>query len=1113
MAKMRASERRVVASSVEVVCELLQCDRSSGLTSLEVARRREIFGWNEVEQDEPEHACRKLLNQLKEPLILLLFASALISLCLGQYDDAVSIALAVMIVTGVAFAQELRSEESLKALASLVPPKATVLRDGQMISVFARELVPGDAVEVAAGARVPADCRVVEARDSLVDESSLSGESEPVRKVSELHSSSMMATTSSSTLHVTVDDETSTLAIADCKTTLFLGTFAKRGRCRGIVVATGASTEFGRAALDMKDLGPQRTPLQQGMDTLGKRLSFVSICVIAFIGLAGIARGEKMLDVFTIGVSLAVAAIPEGLPICVAVTLALGVMRMARRNAVVKRLPAVEALGCADVLCVDKTGTLTVNEMTLQEVYCPSSKKSLRRIQNGSFVVVGDSSFDDKGEDHEASSHGHQLLLVPEEVALTFDAAVVCSDAHLSGELDVGLPTEVAILRAARELHLEDRRPLLDRICEVPFTSESKRMDVVVEPKRNNNARAAREPRVTFVKGAYEALRTDLVEVVDDNSFLPISADLDASILAAAADLANRGLRVVAVARSYDSRREKRRRTPRKHQKNNGNDNTSRFGLPLWRGSLRATAAENNDDHNDDSESDEEDDELNFSPTKKERMASSEKFFPLVDDATEERQRRKKKEPLVLLGLLALSDPARPSAKAAVGALQERGIRVVMLTGDGRETARAIARDVGILSALDAEGAMDASGADIDRWVQVDEVSAQLSRGMVVVHRVSPRHKLEIVRALQRAGSVVAMTGDGVNDAPALRAADIGISMGGPRGTDVATEAADVVLTDDDVLSIVAAVDEGKAIFHNIRNFITFQLSTSFAALGLVALAHLLDLPSPLNAMQVLWINIIMDGPPAQSLGTEAVDATVTRSLPRPRHEPIVTERIFIRVLTSAMLICAGTLAVFSAELGDAGYWETERTKEEDEGKKTPDAPEDENELYRRARTMTFTTFVIYDMFNALACRSDTAIVCTRRLRLFSNPAFCAAVGGSLLGQLAVIYWGPLQSVFQTAPLSAFDLIKVLTVASSVVVLDVARKINLFGFRGGIAMGQPENDKGNKKAGQDFMSRYCFYLSYSLGSRYCRSASLWCRAYHRRGGPTQLQQHQLDHVI
>ena len=903
----RAAERKLVFCGCEDACALLKTDADRGLDDGDVASRRLAYGPNELAEEEEEGACRKFLEQLKEPLILLLFGSAVVSSLLGQYDDAISIAVAVLIVTLVAYVQEAKSERTLKALASLVPPRALAVRGGRPAAdVAAADLVPGDVVVVAAGDRVPADVRLVEAVELLVDESSLTGESEPVDKVADASDGAEAAAPGSA-------------PVTDCRTLLFAGTFVRYGRGRGVVACTGSRTEFGIAAQELKDLEPGRTPLQQGMDNLGKKLSAASIAVIVAIGLVGVLRGEPILDVFTVGVSLAVAAIPEGLPICVAVTLALGVMRIARHKAVVKRLPAVEALGCTDVLCCDKTGTLTKNEMVMTEARCGAWL--LRRGPRGGWECSVDVP---AGGDREWLGLDGEDALLPQPVLAALDASSLCSNA----ELDAGQPTEVALLRAARELGVADRRRSTTRVSEVAFSSERKRMEVRV---------AERDGAVgTYVKGALEAL----------------TFDADPRWHREASTMASRGLRVLAVLKSDD----------------------------------KGTR---------------------------------------------------------LLGLLGISDPPRPSAREAVARLAERGTRTIMLTGDGRETAVAVARAVAVLP----EDADVGAGADLvlsgDEFDQLaaggdgadaappggavvcgsrrdrDDHAAAVLRRVAVLYRVSPRHKLDVVRVLRRAGCVVAMTGDGVNDAPALKAADVGVAMG-VAGTDVAKEAADVVLANDELLCILHAVDEGKAIFHNIRNFLTFQLSTSLAALGIVAGAKLLGLPQPLNPMQVLWINIIMDGPPAQSLGVEPCDEAVRRQPPRKRDEPTITDAMVFRVLSSAALVAAGTLAVFSAELAKDGTGEGS-TKHD--------------------TTMTFTVFVLFDMVNALTCRSQTNLVGSAKLPVCANAAFGVAISACVLGQLLVVYCPPLQRVFGTEALSGRDVLVCAAVASSVLALDVARKL------------------------------------------------------------------------
>ncbi|KAH8061913.1 calcium-transporting ATPase [Aureococcus anophagefferens] len=813
----RAAERKLVFCGCEDACALLKTDADRGLDDGDVASRRLAYGPNELAEEEEEGACRKFLEQLKEPLILLLFGSAVVSSLLGQYDDAISIAVAVLIVTLVAYVQEAKSERTLKALASLVPPRALAVRGGRPAAdVAAADLVPA-ASSSSPGDRV-ADVRLVEAVELLVDESSLTGESEPVDKVA--------------------DASDGAAAAPGPRPSPTAGrSSSRRVRAlrpgRGVVACTGSRTEFGIAAQELKDLEPGRTPLQQGMDNLGKKLSAASIAVIVVIGLVGVLRGEPILDVFTVGVSLAVAAIPEGLPICVAVTLALGVMRIARHKAVVKRLPAVEALGCVcksnlqpdfnalgctDVLCCDKTGTLTKNEMVMTEARCGAWL--LRRGPRGGWECSVDVP---AGGDREWLALDGEDALLPQPVLAALDASSLCSNA----ELDAGQPTEVALLRAARELGVADRRRSTTRASEVAFSSERKRMEVRV---------AERDGAVgTYVKGALEAL----------------TFDADPRWHREASTMASRGLRVLAVLKSDD----------------------------------KGTR---------------------------------------------------------LLGLLGISDPPRPSAREAVVRLAERGTRTIMLTGDGRETAVAGARG---------------------------------------------------------------------------RGADVGIAMG-VAGTDVAKEAADVVLANDELLCILHAVDEGKAIFHNIRNFLTFQLSTSLAARhrrGREAPG-----PAPASQPHAGALDQHHHGrAPAQSLGVEPCDEASAPAAAK-RDEPTITDAMVFRVLSSAALVAAGTLAVFSAELAKDGTGEGS-TKHD--------------------TTMTFTVFVLFDMVNALTCRSQTNLVGSAKLPVCANAAFGVAISACVLGQLLVVYCPPLQRVFGTEALSGRDVLVCAAVASSVLALDVARKL------------------------------------------------------------------------
>mmetsp|Transcript_37866 Transcript_37866/g.49849 ORF Transcript_37866/g.49849 Transcript_37866/m.49849 type:complete len:913 (-) Transcript_37866:343-3081(-) len=860
---------------------------SQGLSSAEVLQRQQLYEPNELIAQEDDPLYIKFLEQFKDPLIMLLLGSAIISFLFGQFDDAISITLAVAIVGTVAFIQEYRSEQTLQALSKLVPPHCKVLRDEQVHDVMARELVPGDVVVLEAGDRVPADCRVVEETELMADESSLTGEGVPAQKTQEALNTPVFA----------LQEE---VELAEFTNLVFMGTLICNGHGKAVVIATGMQTEFGKTFEEMREVNTRRTPLQLKMDDLGKQLSLISIAIIVVIAMLGVFQGKNLLDMFQIGVSLAVAAIPEGLPICVTVTLALGVMRMANRKAIVKKLPAVEALGCATVVCCDKTGTLTKNQMTVEQIHMMGVELNIQ-VSGVGYQTQGD--FTLNGE-----KISPQDNLALEKLLQT---GCLCNNATLHPDGKVtGQPTELALLVANAKAGLEDARSSRPRVHEVAFSSQRKRMEVRVQEP---------EGLVYHVKGTIEGVLESCSTYMSfRGDILPLSEYEREITLKTAAEMGRKGLRVLAGA----------------------------YGMQF--------------------------------------------------------------NALTFAGLFGMRDPPRVGAQEAVTSMQSSQVQLVMITGDAKETAVAIAESMGF---YDPSFHRAMSGAEIER-LQGQKFQDHLER-IAVFYRVSPRHKLSIVRAYQENEEVVAMTGDGVNDAAALKAADIGVAMG-ESGTDVAKEAADMIILDDNFATIVNAIEEGKSIFYNIKNFLTFQLSTSVAALTLIAMSTVLGLPSPLNAMQILWINIIMDGPPAQSLGVEPVDHAVMSRPPRRSSDQIIGTKLLVRVVTSGILIVIGTLWVFYKEMEDG-------------------------QVTRRDTTMTFTTFVTFDMMNALCCRSSEKFVF--QLDLFGNKAFLFAVGGSLLGQMLVIYFPPLQAVFQTEALSVGDLLYICAIASSLLVLDSVRKI------------------------------------------------------------------------
>ncbi|KAI1297163.1 Calcium-transporting ATPase type 2C member 1 [Halotydeus destructor] len=856
----------------EEVAARLQTDLRTGLSWPEAESRLKIYGHNEFEVNDVEPIWKKYLEQFRNPLILLLLASALVSVIMKQYDDAVSIAIAVTIVVTVAFVQEYRSEKSLEELNKLVPPTCTCLRDGHAETFLARNIIPGDVILLSTGDRVPADLRIFEAIDLAIDESSFTGETEACLKT------------------------TAPLARAanqgSKRNVAFMGTLVRCGHGRGVVISAGEQTEFGNLFKMMQAEESPKTPLQKSMDKLGKQLSFYSLFIIGLIMFIGWIQGRAVLEMFNIGVSLAVAAIPEGLPIVVTVTLALGVMRMAKRKAIIKKLPTVETLGCANVVCSDKTGTLTKNEMTVTAAVTSEG-------YHAEFTGVG---YNAKGQlvlQDEKYNYKGQI----DSFSRLLEVGTICNNADIVGEQLRGQPTEGAIIAAAQKLDLYGVREKYTRLQEFPFSSEQKVMAVKCMPKFGPH-----DQERYYVKGATEKVINLCRTFANENELLPMDAERYQYFMEQARFMGTKGLRVLSMA-----------------------------------------------------------------------------YGSAMDD-------------LVFVGMVGILDPPRPGSREAIRLLQASGVSIKMLTGDAKETACAIAARLGLY----AQGGIAMSGDELDRIDERDleEKIASIS----VLYRVGPGHKLRIVKALQRSGCIVAMTGDGVNDGVALKKADIGIAMG-KIGTDVSKEAADMILVDDDFSTIMSAIEEGKGIYHNIRNFVRFQLSTSIAALSLIAISTLKSYESPLNPMQILWINIIMDGPPAQSLGVEPVDHDVISQPPRNVNEPMITRELLLNVVMAAGIITTGTYFIYLHELSD--------------GKVTP-----------RDTTMTFTCFVFFDMFNALSSRSQTKSVF--QLGLFSNKPFVISVAGSLIAQMLVIYWPPLQSVFVTEALTLVDILSLIGLSSTV---------------------------------------------------------------------------------
>ncbi|KND94772.1 Calcium-transporting ATPase 1 [Tolypocladium ophioglossoides CBS 100239] len=991
----------------------LRTSLTHGLPPTEALTRLGDYGPNEIPHEPPEPLWLRFVKQFQEPLIMLLLVSAGTSMLLGNMDDAVSITVAVTIVVSVGFVQEYRSEKSIEALNHLVPNHAHLVRggvgkspglakspswppsvqeaqdqvgspgtktpvedvlDASSTKVMAGQLVPGDLVLFTTGDRVPADIRVTKAADLTIDASNLTGETEPVRITTEARSRRVNAPGIN---HLQLPRPAS-LAPGDghehtgsneAHNIAYMGTLVKSGNGQGIVFATGGHTHFGTIATSVSGTESPRSPLQLSMDELGTQLSKASFAVIGLISVVGWLQGKKLLEIFTISISLAVAAIPEGLPIIVTVTLALGVHRMARHNAIVRRMPKVETLGSVNVVCTDKTGTLTTNHMATAEMWCFGSGAPL------------DVASDTETVEAKLSQASMRIMRIGNiannaRLAKKYTENGAAATAVLSSTLGredaapytrwVGQPTDVAMLDLLDKFNEHDVRDSIGpRVSETPFSSERKWMGVTIGSDSKGDKDYA------YMKGSIEKVLSACDTYLErDGREIVLDSARRQEALAAAETMAAKGLRVLAFASGTVSRSSRGRSTP---------------------GGPRSST-----------------------PGQESSTSSSQASDDVYRDLT-------------FAGLVGMSDPPRPGVGRSIRRLLRGGVKVIMITGDAETTALAIGRQLGMHIAVSSAHSTNQTtvkpvlrGDEVDRMS--DEDLAQAMQHTTIFARTNPDHKLKIIRALQSRGDIVAMTGDGVNDAPALKRADIGISMG-RHGTDVAKEAADMILTDDDFSTILHAIEEGKGIFNNIQNFLTFQLSTSAAGLSLVFLCTCFGFKSPLNAMQILWINIIMDGPPAQSLGVERVDPDVMNRPPRKRNDPVLTRALLIRVLTSAAIIMIGTMLIYSHEMLADG------------------------QVTRRDTTMTFTCFVFFDMFNALSCRSESKSILRGEVGLFANNLFNWAVSLSIVCQLLVIYLPWLQEVFQTEALGLGDLIRLLVLCSTVFWADELRKYLKYGKR------------------------------------------------------------------
>lgn len=906
--------RKWFAQEPQEILQELNTNVETGLSDNEVAARQQKFGPNELVDRGTKSPWKIILEQLSETMVVILIVAAIILLFLQEYKDTIVILIIVALNSILGFTQEYRAEQAMAALKKMATPKVRVRRGGHISEISSRELVPGDVIFLEAGNSIPADGNLIENANFRVQEAVLTGESEAVEK---------------DTRPIHKEDP----ALGDQHNRIFMGTLATYGRATAVVTDTGMLTELGKIAEMIQSVGGERTPLQRRLDQLGKSLAIAAFVIVGVVFLLGLLRGEPARTMFLTAISTLVAAVPEGLPAVVTIALAMGAQRMLKRNALIRKLPAVETLGSVTTICSDKTGTLTENRMTVTLVDVAGNRTDMIE------------SLRDYSPSMTEAESTAPIIDQSSALALMLTGGALCNDAVLEhtehGYSSVGDPTEGALVVAAVRAGLwkEKLEKALPRVAELPFDSDRKRMSTIHKIENPDKLPASlkkliqspkflsHEPFLAVTKGSVDGLLEISNRVWTENEIVNLDHNWENRIQQAHDDLAQKGMRILGVA---------------------------------------------------------------F------RQCSGQDTQPECKTIEKD---------LVFVGMFAMIDPARPEVKAAVSEANTAGVRPIMITGDHPLTALHIAKELGIATNEDVITGVDLSKMD-------DETLKKRVKETSVFARVSPEHKLRIVKALQDLGHIVAMTGDGVNDAPALKKADIGVAMG-ITGTDVSKEAADMVLLDDNFATIVSAVREGRRIYENIRKFIRYTMTSNFGEVLVMLVGPFVGLGLPLRPLQILWLNLVTDGVPGLALTQEPAEPDTMKRPPRNPKEQIFGRGMGIDVLWIGALM--GTISllvgVWAFNFGNQSAWQT----------------------------MVFTTLTMAQMGNALATRSERQTLW--EVGILSNKMLLGAVILTFGLQMAVVYIPFLQNLFETEPLTLLEL--GISLSASLLVLVVIDTVKL----------------------------------------------------------------------